>query len=222
MLLHIQNPRHRALVAFAATVVIAWLMRWEAGDLMWGIWASSATYGWVYGLVLIVNNPEEVDAGDGSEKGRLLGILAFFTIMFGTFHYGQGIFLGMVFPITPLEGWALFLYPITSISWYWGVIATTFYSRWPELKAAAKPSNETERILKPAKNIVQMQIMVFLFMFMAAAGLLRFAVYPVLVFYFLPSPILLEKLKWLLGKFEDYMSRVPPDEFEEMDELDEG
>jgi hypothetical protein len=213
--------RTRAGLAFAVTVLIAWLMRWEAGDLMWGIWASSATYGWVYGLVLIVNNPEEVDAGDGSEKGRLVGVLAFFTGMFGIFHYGQGIFLNMVFPITPLEGWALFLYPFTALAWYWGVVITTFYSRWPELMSARKPSDEFHRILEPAKNVARMQVLIFVFLFMSAAGLIRFAVYPVLLFYFFPSPVFRDKLMCLLDSWESYLNRVPPDDFAELEEYEQ-
>ena len=216
MLLHIQNPRDRAIVAFAATVVIAWLMRWGAGDLMWGVWASSVTYGYAYGVVLIVANPEEADAGDGSHVGTVLGIVAFFTFIFLLFHYWQGIVLNMVFPITPLEGWALLLYPFTAISWYWGVIVTTFYSRWHELKAVTRPSDDPHRLLLPFKNIVRMQILVFVFLFLASVGLIRFAVYPVLVFYFFPFPIIGEKLKYWFGKLEDRMNTPPPDEFDEV------
>ena len=208
-------------MAFGVTVAFAWLMRWEAGDLMWGIWASSALYGWVFGLVLIVNNPEEVDAGDGSEKGRFVAVLVFFTGVFGVFHYAQGMFLNMIFPITPLEGWALFLYPLTAFTWYWGVVLTTFYSRWPELLGATKPSDQFNRILEPGKNVVKMQVLIFVFMFMSAAGLIRFAVYPVLVFYFFPFPIFQKKLKYLFERFESYMNRVPPDDFSELKELEE-
>jgi len=190
----------RALLAFTATVVLAWLMRWEAGDLMWGIWASSVTYGLVYGFVLIVKNPEEVDAGDGTERGRLIGVLAFFIGFFGVFHYGQGIFLNVVFPITPLEGWDLFLYPLTAFSWYWGIIAATFYSRWAELQKAGRPSDDVHRILKPFKNIVRMQVLIFVFLFLSAAGLIRYAVYPVLIFYFFPFPAFREKLKYWFEK----------------------
>jgi len=213
----LSEMQKRALLAFVITVVMAWLMRWEAGDLMWGIWASTTTYGLAYGIVLIVKNPEEVDAGDGTEKGRLFAVLAFFTGFFGVFHYGQGIFLDIVFPITPLEGWELFLYPVTALSWYWGVIITTFYSRWPELVAATKPSSAVHRILEPMKNVARMQVLVFVFMFLAAAGLIRFAVYPVLIFYFFPFPVFREKLKYWFEKWDDYMNRIPPDEFEEMD-----
>ena len=98
----------RALKAFAVLVVIAVLMRWEAGDLMWGIWASSITYGLVYGIVLIKFNPEDVDAGDGSDRRRLVVVLGFFIFMIAAFHYALGIFLSMVFPITSLDGFAVF------------------------------------------------------------------------------------------------------------------
>ena len=55
----------------------------------------------------------------------------------------------------------------------------------------------------------------FLFMFLSAAGLIRFAVYPVLVFYFFPFPIFREKLMYLLDKWDDSLNAIPPDEFEE-------
>ncbi len=218
----VSQDQARALKAFAVTVIIALLMRWEAGDLMWGIWASTTTFGYVYGLVLIVRNPEQLDAGDGTEKGRLFVILTFFTFMFGIFHFGQGMFLNMLFPITSLEGWAIFTYPTNAFSWYWGVIATTFYSRWPQLKRANSPSEVPRQITDLFKNVAQMQVLIFLLMFLTSFGLNRFAVYPILVIYFLPSQILYEKLIWLTDRWEAYLNRVPPDEFEEVDEADDA
>ena len=58
----------------------------------------------------------------------------------------------------------------------------------------------------------------FVFLFLAAAGLIRFAVYPVLVFYFFPFPIIGETLKYWFGKLEDRMNTPPPSEFDEVDE----
>ena len=209
----------RPLLAFAVTVVIAWLMRWEAGDLMWGVWASSVTYGYVYAVVLIISNPEEADAGDGSAMGRVIGILAFFTFIFGSFHYAQGIFLSVVFPITSMEGWDLLLYPITALIWYWGVVVTTFYSRWSELKAVTQPSADPHRLLSPFKSIVRMQILVFVFLFLAAAGLIRFAVYPVLLFYFFPFPVFGEKVRYWLDKLDERLNAPPPSEFDDLDDF---
>jgi hypothetical protein len=58
-------------------------------------------------------------------------------------------------------------------------------------------------------------------MFLTSFGLMRLAVYPILILYFLPPPILHEQLKRLFDKWDDYLNRIPPDEFEELDELDE-
>jgi len=60
------------------------------------------------------------------------------------------------------------------------------------------------------------------FLFLAAAGLIRYAVYPVLVFYFFPFPVFREKLKNLWVRFEERMNTPPPSDFEELDELEEG
>jgi hypothetical protein len=207
MLARIEDPKARALLAFAATVMVAWMMRWEAGDLMWGAWVSSLTFGYVYGVVLIVASPEDADASPGlAQPGRLLGILAFFTFIFGLFHYWQGMVLNMVFRITPLEGWELLLYPLTALAWYWPVIATTFLSRFHELIAATQPSEDPHRLLLPFRNIVRMQLLVFVFLMLEAVGLIRFAVYPVLVFYFFPFPIVGEKVKYWFGRLEDRMN----------------
>jgi hypothetical protein len=217
----LSEPKARALLAFAVTVALALLMRWEAGDLMWGIWASSATYGFVYGVVLMKFNPEEADAGDGSERGRFFGVLAFFVFAFGLPHYAQGFFLSMLFPITETEGWDSLLFPFTALAWYWGVVATTFYSRWPELMEATHPSEELHRLLKPFKNIAPMQVLIFLLMFLTAARLIRFAVYPVLIFYFFPFPVFREKLKYWWDKLDERMNTPPPSEFDEIDEFED-
>jgi hypothetical protein len=221
MLLRIKSDRDRAVAAFAVTVVIALVMRWEAGDLMWGIWAAATTYGWVYGVALIRKNPQQMDAGDGSDKGRLFLILTFFTVMFGTFHYVQGMFVNMLFPITSLEGWGIFTYPLNAFGWYWGVIATTFYARWPELMGAIRPSEAPERIFRLFEKVAWMQALIFLLMFLTSFGLIRFAAYPVLFFYFFPSAILREKAKYLLGKWEEYMDPLQRGESEEMDWFEE-
>ena len=197
----------RAILAFIATVAVAWLMRWEAGDLMWGAWASSLSFGYVYALVLILARPEEVDAPAGlAQPGRILAMIAFFTFTFGLFHLWQGVVLNLVFPISEREGLGILLSPASAFPSYWHVIAATFFSRLHEIKDATQPSEDTQRLLWPYVNVVRMQVLVFVFLFMEAAGLIRFAVYPVLVFYFFPFPIVVEKLKYWFGKLDDRMN----------------
>ena len=58
-------------------------------------------------------------------------------------------------------------------------------------------------------------------MFLAAAGLIRFAVYPILVFFFFPFPIFREKLKYWYDRLDERLHTPPPSEFDELDEFDE-
>ncbi len=178
---------------------------------MWGAWASSLSFGFVYALVLILAHPEEVDAPAGlAQPGRILGMIAFFTFTFGLFHLWQGVVLNLVFPISTRDGLGILLSPASAFPAYWLVIAATFFSRLHEIKDATQPSDDTQRLLRPFVNVVRMQVLVFMFLFMEAAGLIRFAVYPVLVFYFFPFPIVGQKLKYWFGRLEDYMNTPRP------------
>lgn len=179
------GARARALVSFAATVVVAWVWRWEARDLMWGAYVSSLTFGYAYGVVLIVANPGEVDAGRGlRQPGRLLAVLAFFSAHFLLFHLFQGIVLNGLFPVSASP---LAFLPAAAAG-YWPVVVATFVARAGELGSALRPSDDTARLLRPYGTIARMQAVLFVLLLMAGVGLTRFAVYPLLVFYFFPFP----------------------------------
>ena len=60
-----------------------------------------------------------------------------------------------------------------------------------------------------------MQILVFVFLILSSVGLIRFAVYPLLVFYFFPFPVFGEKIKYWFDKLDARMNRPPPSEFDE-------
>lgn len=174
---------------------------------MWGAWASSLAYGYTYGVVLIMANPEEVDAQEGRRRpGLILAMTAFFSFHFLLFHAWQGTVLNMVFRINE----SFFLFPGTAFASYWLVVAATFASRAPELWSATRPSDDPHRLLKPYVNIVRMQVLVFVFLFLESVGMIRFAVYPVLVFYFFPFPIIKEKIKEWFDRLDERMNTPPP------------
>ena len=203
------TPKIRAGVSLAVTLVAAWVLRWDAGDLMWGAWASSLTFGWAFGLVLIIANPEEVDAGEGPGNwGILLLMVGFFSAHFMLFHYFQGMVLTMFFPVRPDTGKLLdlLLYPFPALWLYWPIVAATFFSRFDELRDAAEPSEDNLRLLRPYGNVVRIQVLVFLFLVLGAMNLIRFAAYPVLILYFFPIPRLAETLKGWLDKLDSYMN----------------
>ena len=197
------DQRLLAILPFLAVLIAAVVLRWEAGDLMWGAYVSSLTFGFAYAVVLIVANPEEVDAPEGFKRpGVILGMLAFFSFHFLSFHLFQGIVLTIVFPISP----GTFDFLPAALSAYWLVVVATFASRVEELWSATQPSDDTQRLLRPYVNIVRMQLLVFLFLFMQSLGIIRFAVYPVLVFYFFPFPMIGRKVKYWFGRLEDRMN----------------
>jgi hypothetical protein len=118
------------LLLFAASAAMAWLGRWQAGDLVWGLWLSSLIVG--YGLLLVgilspvvrgdpsgwgigqsgppplgpVHPVSSVSSPAGLWVMRLLELpvaaflIVFFTFHFGMFHLVHGIFLSMFFPPT--------------------------------------------------------------------------------------------------------------------------
>ena len=87
---------------------------------------------------------------------------------------------------------SFFLFPATAFSAYWLVVAATVASRAPELCPATQPSDDP------------------LCLFMESVGVIRFAVYPVLMFYFFPFPIIKEKIKEWFDRLDERMNTPPP------------
>src|SRR5215470_11634713 len=101
------------LLLFAASAAMAWFGRWQAGDLVWGLWLSSLIVG--YGLLLVgilapvvrgdptgwgigqnappspgQLQPATVASGGQAWAMRLLELpIAAFLILFFTFHFGM-------------------------------------------------------------------------------------------------------------------------------------
>ena len=127
------------LLNFLLVLALAYVLEWSARDLAWGIWASSLSYGTVYGLLIVFCNPEEADAEGG--PGRTVGIAAFLVLVIGLFHLFQGIVIETLFPLTNEGGQRepLLLFPLRAFSAYWPIVAGAFLSRIFELRASRKP-----------------------------------------------------------------------------------
>jgi hypothetical protein len=194
------------LLSFISVLGLALVLEWSAPDLAWGIWASSLSYGLVYGLLIIFCNPEEADA-EGS-FGRKVGISTFLVFVFSLFHLYQGMVLEMIFPLTNEGGQRepLALFPLRAFGAYWPVVAGAFLSRTFELQAATQPSDDPHRLLAPFRQIAVMQVLVFVFLFLAAAGVIRFAVYAILVFFYLPDDLLRAAVRRTFHKIKERMN----------------
>jgi hypothetical protein len=116
---------------FLATLICAWQFQWSASDLIWGLWLSSLTVGYVtliFGPIAsgITKFPwsktkSEIPLSEikkelkksSSIKKTILGILVvgffllflfcFFTFHFGFFHYIHGAFLEGFFPLQDVK-----------------------------------------------------------------------------------------------------------------------
>src|SRR4029077_20805884 len=115
------------LLLFAAGAAMAWFGRWQAGDLVWGLWLSSLVVG--YGLLLTgiltpilradpsgwgMGQDGPPDRGQRAPSPALspgrrwivrlfelpvaLFLVVFFTLHFGLFHLIHGVFLSFFFP----------------------------------------------------------------------------------------------------------------------------
>jgi len=282
------------LLAFAATVAIAAWQKWQASDIIWGLWISSLIlgYSFIVTSALSIYTKEEFpgSAGGKSENARIpdaarklqpaimslffsfalfmfLGIrsgiawlffivslsfsaaafflrrligegsgketqyatilrrflaytpavaflLGFFTIHFGGFHFVHSMFLHGFFPIfsaNPMQGslgdiFSLFLATIgKTATEYWPFILFGAVSRLDSYKRAFA-SEKGPNMMMPYANVFRMHILIFVFAGLNAAELKSFAIYPVLVFYFLPvGPI----IKAIAGAKSKNQSNAP-------------
>ena len=107
-------------LAFAAGLVMAWKFRWQTTDLVWSLWLASLLVGYAMivwgifgkGVFIAVQSWREREMFRNEPKGPImlaagvallagLGLLAFFTVHFGMFHFVHSVVLGLFFPVLP-------------------------------------------------------------------------------------------------------------------------
>ena len=177
------------LFAFAGTVACATLFRWEARDVIWGLWISSLTVGYATIVSNIVRGVRQVL---GRYKVLVvvgaLGALAFFTFHFGMFHYVHAVFLSAFFPLIE-EGGAFPSMPAlvarTAAS-FWPLIVASFLSRLSDIFPASPAPSGKDSFAAPYSNVVRMHLLIFVFAGLHMADLSRLAIIPVLAAYFFP------------------------------------
>jgi hypothetical protein len=203
--------------AFAGTVAVAALQRWQAKDLIWSLWISSLILGYAFIVTSALSVFFRAPEGNGSPArssgalpaafplppvvaflGRCLFagfLLVFFTIHFGMFHFVHGMFLGMFFP---LAGWnAQGNAPAFVSGYFLWTIGATARAYWPFVAMSALSRLGDFRtalgapggpnMSMPYANVVRMHVMIFVFAGLHGAGLAAYAVYPVLMLYFFPA-----------------------------------
>jgi len=186
------------LLAFAGTVAVAAAFRWEARDVIWGLWISSLTVGYativsnIVRGVLSVAPRYRVPAVVGG-----LGALAFFTVHFGMFHFVHATFLSAFFPLVQSgDSFPNFAVIIgRSLSLFWPLVAASFLSRFRDVFPASDAPAGGASFAAPYGNVVRMHLLIFVFAGLSVAGLSRLAILPVLAAYFFPWKAALARLR---------------------------
>lgn len=189
----------RELIAFVLTVICAIAFRWEAKDLIWSLWTSSLCVGYCFIVVTIAASVLSADQPGQLGVFAFFGLLmlAFFTFHFGMFHFVHGVFLHHFFPLDPAEEGSfpnMAMVFVTCLSLYWPVVLATFISRLPDFKSAGLTADILsshrgkggDPFLKPYANVIRMHILIFVFAGLAAFHVSRYAIFPVIAFYFFP------------------------------------
>jgi hypothetical protein len=194
------------LLAFAGTVTAATVFRWQARDVIWGLWISSLTVGYATIVMTVVRG---VRALAGSYRLLAviggLGTLAFFTFHFGMFHFVHGVFLNGFFPLLESESGFPNIFSMAgrSFALFWPLVLASFVSRLPDIlpgpprperaeadtaagRQAALPSLGKDSFAGPYANVVRMHILIFVFAGLHVVDLSRLAIIPVLAAYFFP------------------------------------
>jgi hypothetical protein len=201
-------------LALAGGLALAWWLKWQVRDLVWGLWLSSLLVGYamivwkIFGPMLVIERGVATDGASPLARTALGGavlfgglfLLAFFTFHFGMFHFVHSVFLNVFFPVfdPPARSFpsqSLYLHVLRA---YWPFVLVAAVAEraafWkPSAGTAGGAANVTNTLalgggmMEPYKNVVRMHLLIFFFAFAHFARLENFFVYAVVyAVYFFP------------------------------------
>lgn len=184
------------LAAFGVTMVIAVVEAWNPSDIVWGLWTTSLTLGYVYILLWHIGPLLHRTQRRGRGGPVSLFTLVFIFFHFSFFHFVHSLFLNQFFPNPrifissfPRGGFGgqvgqFFITLRQTLYIYWPFVLTSAFSRFDIYSEALNDKNAD--MMTPYKNVARMHIMIIVFGFMTVAGLTSYALYLVLIFHFFP------------------------------------
>jgi len=176
------------VVAFSCAIIMAGVFRWEATDLIWGLWLSSLVVGYATIVSTIIVSVRGSELPLALAVPGALGLLGFFTVHFGGFHVAHGAFLGGFFPPEGVEGMEsspLNVFPVI-VKLYWPFVLVTLVAKISHIVPKKAKLAMGDHLMKPYGNVIKMHMLIFVFAALSGFGLTRYAVYPVLIAYFFP------------------------------------
>lgn len=177
------------LLAFAGTVLCALVFRWQARDIIWSLWISSLSFGYLWLLAAltcaVIYTPSH------KKIGAILGglfLAAFFTFHFGLFHLVHGVFLNQFFPLVKEKFGPpdIFMMIATALAAYWPFVLMTFVSRVRDFPWRQNAEDQGQAMFAPYLNVIRMHLLIFIFGALYLLHLANLALFPILLFYFFP------------------------------------
>lgn len=191
------------VAAFGSTLGLAWYFDWQAADLVWSLWLSSLLVGYLVMLSQILHLPMKALHAVVTDGERFPGrqvvpgmavivaffgfLLAFFTLHFGSFHYGHGFILEGFFPIEgvsyPDGALAFVSFAFVLFTRYYGMVVASAVA---QRGLIVRPQG-LKHVMEPYKSVIKMHLMIFIFAALHFAEATNFAFYAAtLLVYFFP------------------------------------
>lgn len=206
------------LIAFAIGIGIAWWIGWDTHGLVWSLWLASLAVGYLSILIGIAGTIGQTRASlrnglpgmpnaSAATPARLAVplsllygafLLVFFSLHFGTFHWGHSVFLNMFFPIdgsdpltrSPMQRSDEYLHVLKTCWWFIPLSLIAERSRLfglADTQDAKNGNPHDERMSAPYRNVMRLHLLIFFFAFATFTGIGDIWVY-LLVYtvYFFP------------------------------------
>jgi len=186
------------ILAFAATVICAAVLRWEVLDLVWGLWTTSLSVGFATVAVVILLGQTDAKGPTGGRRvGWSLFQLVVFTIHFGAFHLFHCVVFHAHLPLIDdpgdLPNMLLVLW--SGLKAYWPMVLAGLVSRSGELWRLRGTKRGAAGMLRAYAHVARMHVLIFLFGFLHTLGVPRLVVYPALALNHFPWGTFLHR--WL-------------------------
>lgn len=181
------------LLLFGIGVAMAGWYGWDTAGLVWGLWLASLVVGYA---IIVTHVARQIMLGLSAPAG--IGMLVFFTIHFGGFHWVHSMFLDMFFPIegsnsmrSGSPGLAQYVEVVQRAWWF---IPLAFLAERDAFRADAvalgshrgQAGSNTGR-MSPYHNVMRLHLLIFFFAFAAGVGLPALLIYLVVyAVYFFP------------------------------------
>jgi len=184
------NPFWLEALLFGGAIVLAYLLGWQAHDLVWSLWLSSLLVGYSIIVVQLIRRARfryQRDRKILHAVRETLFTLIFFSLHFGLFHFVQGLILNQFFPLVERDNFSLATMPLLLKS-YWPFLIAAFVLARPAL---IMPTDQVvqRKSFNPSisyRNVIRMHFLIFALAFTKSFNLSPLLLYMLVyaVFFF--------------------------------------